>query len=50
MESLINTLQSIGIPAEEIERIKRCYHNDIDGLREYVLYMRAILDDRHEYV
>jgi hypothetical protein len=43
-------LVKIGLPAAEIERVKRYYANDIDGLSEYVLYMKAMFDDRHEYV
>lgn len=47
---MIKTLRNIGLPAEEIERIRVYYKNDIDGLRQYTLYMRAMLDDRHEYL
>jgi len=47
---MIETLKRIGMPAAEIERVKRYYENDIDGLNEYVLYMKALFDDRHEYV
>jgi hypothetical protein len=50
MNELIKTLQQIGLPAAEIERVKRYYGNDIDGMRQYVLYMRAMFDDRHEYM
>ena len=50
MEQLIETLKSIGIPDSEINRIREYYGNDVDGLREYVTYMRLVLDDRHEYV
>ena len=50
MEQMIETLQRIGLPAAEIERVKRYYGNDIDGLSNYVLYMRAMFDDRHEYL
>ena len=50
MEVLIKHLEEIGLPAAEIERVKRYYGNDIDGLSEYVLYMRAMFDDRHEYI
>lgn len=50
MDDLIEMLVKIGLPAAEIERVKRYYGNDIDGLSEYVLYMRAMFDDRHEYV
>ena len=50
MEEMIKTLRRIGLPGEEIERIKAYYRNDLDGLKCYVLYMRALFDDRHEYV
>lgn len=50
MEQLIETLREIGLPADEVERICIFYNNDPDGLRSYVLYMRAVLDDRHEYI
>ena len=50
MDDLIEMLVKIGLPAAEIERVKRYYANDIDGLSEYVLYMKAMFDDRHEYV
>jgi hypothetical protein len=50
MDDLIEMLVKIGLPAAEIERVKRYYGNDIDGLSAYVLYMRAMFDDRHEYL
>ena len=50
MEEMIKTLRRIGLPGEEIERIKAYYRNDFDGLKSYVLYMRALFDDCHEYV
>ena len=50
MDDLIEMLVKIGLPAAEIERVKRYYANDIDGLSEYVLYMRAMFDDRHEFM
>ena len=50
MDQIIETLVKIGLPASEIERVKRYYGNDMDGLRNYVLYMRAMFDDRHEYL
>lgn len=50
MNELIETLVKIGLPAAEIERVKHYYGNDIDGLNAYVLYMRAMFDDRHEYL
>ena len=50
INELIETLKRIGLPAAEIERVKRYYGNDIDGMRQYVLYMRAMFDDRNEYM
>ena len=50
MEEMIKTLRRIGLPSEEIERIKAYYRNDLDGLKHYVLYMRALFDDCHEYI
>ena len=50
MEELLKRLEEIGLPVTEIERVKRYYGNDIDGLSKYVLYMRAMFDDRHEYL
>ena len=49
MDDLIEMLVKIGLPAAEIERVKRYYANDIDGLSEYVLYMRAMFDDYGQY-
>lgn len=46
----MKTLYEIGLPAAEVLRISNCYRDDLPGLREYVGYMRAILDDRHEYL
>lgn len=50
MEELIQTLIEIGLPSEERERIREYYRDDELGLRHYVRYMRALFDDRHEYV
>lgn len=50
MEQLLKTLFEIGLSAEEVRRIEERYQGDINGLRFYVCYMRAILDDRHEFV
>ena len=50
MNEMIEMLADIGLPAAEIERVKRYYENDLDGLSVYVLYMRALFDDRHEYL
>lgn len=50
MEQIIQTLSCIGMPVTEIERVLAYYGEDMDGLQHYVLYMRAMLDDRHEYV
>ena len=50
MEQIIQTLSCIGMPVTEIERVLAYYGEDMDGLQHYVLYMRAMLDDRHEYL
>lgn len=50
MEQLLKTLSEIGLPDDEVRRIGECYRNDLDGLTHYVMYMRAMLDDRHEYL
>ena len=49
MKELLKILKALGLPAEERKRIQAYYIDDPDGLRQYVLYMRAILDDKHEY-
>ena len=50
MDDMIATLKRIGLPEDECNRIRECYRDDLDGLAMYVLYMRAILDDQHEYI
>ena len=50
MEEMIAVLKRIGIQDSECARIREYYRDDIDGLAEYVLYMRAMFDDTHEYV
>ena len=50
MEEMIGTLKRIGLPDDEIKRIREQYRDDIDGLAAYVLFMRAMFDDKHEYV
>ena len=50
MKELMQMLKALGLPAEERKRIRAYYIDDPDGLRQYVLYMRAIHDDRHEYI
>lgn len=50
MEQLLKKLAEIGLPPEELQRIIEYYQDDESGLRSYVSYMRAIIDDRHEYV
>ena len=50
MEKLIEKLRNIGLPEREIQRVTAFYRDDLEGLREYTLYLVAILDDRHEYV
>lgn len=50
MDEMIATLKRIGMPEEECRRVREEYRDDLDGLTMYVLYMRTILDDAHEYV
>ena len=50
MDELLATLEKIGIPEDERMRVREYYGDDLDGMSEYVLYMRAMLDDRYEYV
>ena len=50
MEDMMATLERLGIPADERKRIREHYGDDMDGLSEYVLYMRIMLDDWHEYL
>jgi len=50
MEQMIETLKRIGLPADEITRVTIYYGSDIDGMKQYVLYMKAMFDDRHEYI
>ena len=50
MEEMIATLRGIGMPEEECMRVREQYRDDLEGLTMYVLYLRAILDDCHEYV
>lgn len=50
MEEMILVLEKMGFPQNETERVRAFYRDDPEGLRDYVLYMRAILDDRHEYI
>jgi len=50
MKEMMKVLKRLGLPARERKRIEAYYRDDPEGLRDYVLYMRAILDDRHEYV
>ena len=50
MEELLNALKEIGLPSGEVQRVGDFYRDDEPGPKDYVLYMRAILDDRHEYL
>ena len=49
MKELMKMLKELGLPAEERKRIRAYYIDDPDGLRQYVLYMRAMFDDRSQY-
>lgn len=50
MEEMIATLKQIGIPDDECSDIRERYRDDEEGLAMYVLCVRAMFDDRHEYV
>ena len=50
METLLKMLEDLGMPPGEVNRIRAYYQNDYDGLQEYVVYVKALMDDRHEYV
>ena len=50
MEKTIETLKRIGLPDAEIMRVLKYYADDTNGLQQYVLYMRAMFDDQHEFV
>jgi len=50
MEQLLKILSEIGMPDHEVQRIREYYRDDEPGLTEYVTYIRALMDDRHEYV
>ena len=49
MDEMIGTLQRIGLPDDEVKRIREQYRDDLDGLAAYVLYMRAMFDDLNQY-
>lgn len=50
MEKMIEMLKNIGISDDEIRRVTECYHDDFEGFRQYYLYMRAMFDDREQYI
>ncbi len=50
MEEMIGTLLRIGLPDDEVRRIREQYRDDLDGLAAYVLYMKALFGDQHEYI
>ncbi len=50
MDEMIQVLKKIGLPDYECSRVQEQYRDDLDGLTAYVLYIKTILDDRHEYV
>ena len=49
VDDMMMTLERIGVPENERKRIKEYYGDDLDGMSEYVLYMRAMLDDFDQY-
>ena len=46
MEKMIEWLRMIGWTDDKLAYVAAHY----DELREYLLYLRAVYDDRHEYV
>ena len=50
MDELMKALKKLGLPVREMKRIMAYYRDDPEGLRQYVLYMRIVLDDKHEYL
>ncbi len=50
MEQLLETLHKIGFSECECEHVRMYFDGDIKGLRFYVLYSVALLDDSHEYI
>lgn len=50
MEKMIETLKKIGIPDDELNRVIEYYRDDSNGFRQYYLYMRAMFDDREQYI
>lgn len=45
----MKTLTEIGLPDTEVQHVReRC--RSVDELREYVLCVRLLFDDRHEYI
>ena len=49
MDEMIGTLRRIGLPEDEVKRIREQYRDDLDGLAVYVLFMRAMFDDENQY-
>ena len=50
MDEMIAVLRRIGFTESDCNLVREHYRNDLDGLAEYVLFMRAMFDDSHEYV
>ena len=50
MEEMISALRQIGVPDDDCNRLRRKYRDDLDGLAMYVLCMKALFGDQHEYV
>ena len=50
MEELLRMLSSVGMPVDEVIRIRDYYKGDEPGLQHYVTYIVAMFDDRHEYI
>ena len=50
MEKMIAVLERLGISEDECKRIVDFYRDDIDGLTMFVLHIKAMFDDAHEYI
>ena len=46
MNKMIETLQKLGFPDDEVKRIAEYYKNDMEGFMQYILYVKVLCDDR----
>ena len=50
MNELQEELKRLGLPENELARVSAYYGDDYEGLAMYVLFMKAMFDDAHQYV